>query len=267
MSASGALANARFALASLALFRGLLFDPVVHAFQRLAEAAADEKMPLERRVDRYAAFTNLLYEAGEAAECGFGGAAGENDRGGGAGDESVGIGYDWTRYLLTRTLRDENRCIKETARGRAIPAGVARAVSWELSMLERVGGITSAEALDELGCAFPLAGWETSRLDFAAAYREHIAHISERGYGLFAESHVFRLRDGGGDGGSGGNGGHRPGRHIGGVGGDGFELVPVPRPDPVDAAELTGYGRERDAIFANTLALMAGKPASNALLY
>lgn len=44
-------------------------------------------------------------------------------------------------------------------------------------------------------------------------------------------------------------------------------VVPVLSPDPVRLTDLKGYAREREAVLHNTLALIDGKPAANALLY
>jgi predicted AAA+ superfamily ATPase len=83
--------------------------------------------------------------------------------------------------------------------------------------------------------------WETSELDYARKYREYIARVKEAGYGIFSEYHMFRL--------------------------DGDRLVPVRNPDPVDVDDFAGYGREREAVLANTLSLVEGRPAANVLLY
>ena len=65
--------------------------------------------------------------------------------------------------------------------------------------------------------------------------------IHAHGYGIFAKYAAFVVEDG--------------------------ELVPVKNPDGVRLSQLAGYERERKELIDNTLALLKGLPAANALLY
>ena len=86
-----------------------------------------------------------------------------------------------------------------------------------------------------------LPAWNTSETDFLSAYRETLENLPKKGYGIYAKYHVFTVADG--------------------------HLVPVRHPDPQRLSELSGYEEERSRIITNTLALIEGRPAVNALLY
>jgi len=196
--------------ASLAVFRGLLRNPVIDAFCALCACAG---LARHEQVERYAVFAGLLLEAGG----------------------------DWSAYLRDRVLRDENSYVRRRAAGREIPAALGQAVKDELATLQLLGCVTSEAVAAQIGCGFPLPRWETGPLDLAASYEQHMARVRELGYGVFADHHMFLLRDG--------------------------EPEPVAHADPVDYSLLTGYERERELVAANTRALLAGRPAANVLLY
>lgn len=150
-------------------------------------------------------------------------------------------GDNLSEYLLSRLLCDENRYVVLLGAGLPVPTGMKRALEAELEYLQSVGQITPEQVAGEIGCTVPPARWEVSPIDFKARYFERLVHIKDIGYGIFAEYNMFLLRNG--------------------------ELVPVLHPDPISIKGLTGYGREREAVTANTLALLDGKAASNILLY
>lgn len=197
------------AMASLAVFRGVLHDPVVNAFCGMLETA---EAPLPERLKGYSEFAALLL----AQET------------------------DWSRYLLLQVLSDENRYIRLLAAGKD-PGRLAQETDRELAILQAAAQLTPEAAAQGMGCTFPLATWETSPLDFAASCREHIKNLPRQGYGIYARHHMFLLED--------------------------SELLPVRSPDPVLPEELCGYEAQRTAVMRNTIALVEGRPAANALLY
>jgi predicted AAA+ superfamily ATPase len=150
-------------------------------------------------------------------------------------------GGDLTQYILSRVLEDENIYVRTRARDEAIDDTLTECVERELKALEKVARLASDTVKASIAYDGYLPGWETSTADFAAAYTDRMAHIGTRGYGVFSRYHVFAVRDG--------------------------AVEPVPRPDPIRLGELVGYDAERKEVMDNTLALLAGKPAANALLY
>lgn len=146
---------------------------------------------------------------------------------------------NWTAVLQEAVLEDENICIRRAAGGDAGPV-LEKALAGELEFLQQLG----QASLDELlpGAPSFLPRWEVDpTADYPAAYAARRAEVRRRGYGLFARHHMFTVEDG--------------------------ALTPVRYPDPQRLDELPGYEREREKIIANTRALLAGKPASNVLLY
>ncbi|MDD4850899.1 MAG: ATP-binding protein [Gemmiger sp.] len=204
-------------LHGLVVFRGILQDPVVARFGRMldvASAPAPHAIPF---VEAAAEFTAALFEAGA----------------------------DWTAYLLDVILQNENICIRKAASGGAgaLPQSCLAA---ELKFLQALGTTGLDDILKECPPALQaeaafLPRWQVSTADFAARYAERCALVAKKGYGLFAQYHVFTVEDG--------------------------ALTPVKFPDPQRLSELPGYEKERERILLNTKALLAGLPANNVLLY
>ena len=84
------------------------------------------------------------------------------------------------------------------------------------------------------------ARWVTSKADFVENYKQRLMTVANVGYGKWTKSNMFVYRDG---------------------------IVPVKHPDTQKLSELFSYDAQRKAIVDNTLALLDGKPALNALLY
>ncbi len=150
-------------------------------------------------------------------------------------------GADLTRYLLDRVLLSDNPYIQRRARKQTVPAVMEEALKSELLFLQELSALTPQAVKAELGYAGFLPGWDTGRADFTAAYTDWANSISVRGIGIYAKHTMFAFKDG--------------------------AVVPILSPDPVRLTDLKGYAREREAVLRNTLALIDGKPAANALLY
>ena len=146
-----------------------------------------------------------------------------------------------TDFLLRFVLEDENRYMLEKAAGAEVPAVMEKCLAKELAFLQALSRLTSAEVQQAVAYDGFLPDWENREVDFAAEYGQRLATIGLNGYGIFAKYHIFTVHDG--------------------------ALVPVRYPDTQKLSELTGYERERRSLIANTEALLAGKPAANALLY
>ena len=146
----------------------------------------------------------------------------------------------WSRYLRGVVLDSENVCIRgqEVGRSPILRESLRRELAFfdqlsQLRLEDLTEGLTAPPAF--------LVGWDVRPTDISGDYVRRMAEVGTRGYGIFARCHVFTVEEG--------------------------RLVPVKHPDPQRLEELPGYEREREKVIANTLALLEGKPANNALLY
>ncbi len=145
---------------------------------------------------------------------------------------------DFSAYLLNTVLEDENFYITEASRQTALLNDRLKEELQFLQTLSRFDGSCCRSCTPE-GSLLPV--WTVSDRDFPASYRDTMENLPQKGYGIYAKYHVFTVSDG--------------------------HLVPVRHPDPQRLSELSGYEAERNKVIANTLALLEGRPAVNALLY
>jgi predicted AAA+ superfamily ATPase len=150
-------------------------------------------------------------------------------------------GEDLGGALLDRVLTDENPYVVRLARGEAIGSAMESCLVNELQALEELSRLSARQVREAIGYDGYLPEWTNGTYDFAAAYRSMLSRLSAAGYGIFARHVMFSVRGG--------------------------EIVPVCTPDAVRLSDLKGYARERQAVIENTVALLEGKPAANALLY
>lgn len=143
--------------------------------------------------------------------------------------------------LLEAALLDENLCMRSAAEKTPLPAQVERCLDEELALLGEIGRVTPQMLRTAAGYEGFLPEWECTHRDFAALYRRRLAEVDRFGYGIFVNNRAFVLQDG--------------------------NLAPVARPDPTALGELPGYRLQRQRVVDNTLALLAGRPAANILLY
>lgn len=148
---------------------------------------------------------------------------------------------DFSVYVRTLLLNDDNFYIKQKAAGHLISPVVNRCLKEELSTLEALSHVTSADIKQVVGYKEFLPDWENTVFDFYYAYQEKLQSLTSTGYGIFAKHTVFRL--------------------------EGEQLAPVKYPDSQQLDHLFGYQRERNLIIKNTEALLSGTGASNMLLY
>lgn len=198
-------------LRSLVIFRALRDDPVIRALDVLCEALRAEDAG--QCVDAYASFCAELFAHGD----------------------------DLSEYVMNAALEDENIYLKKCAYKTPPAPQLEEALFIELAILHDLGCVTSAEIREQFSYEGFLPAWKNSEIDFLKAYRERIAHIDTRGYGIFAKYHIFTVKDG--------------------------AFVSVKHPDETRLDQLSGYEYERGCVVKNTLALLDGKPAANVLLY
>ncbi|MCB6994234.1 ATP-binding protein [bacterium 210820-DFI.6.37] len=160
------LTDLNIRLNTLTIFRGLLKDPVIKAFQRLLNSL-EEKDPL-RQVSAYCGFTASLYQ--ETADLGV--------------------------YISNLIRNDENFYVKSKAGDAMISPAVEACLSAELDTLQELSGITSDMVKDVIGYKGFLPDWENTVFDFHYDYRERILRLPYTGYGIYAKYTTFHLEEG-----------------------------------------------------------------------
>lgn len=146
-----------------------------------------------------------------------------------------------TEYIFRLICEDDNFYVRAVARGDEIAEMLAACVQNELAILQRLARIRPHELQKEVSYYGVLPEWKNSDLDFGAEYHARLRQIGKYGYGIYAANPMFVIHD--------------------------EQIVPVKYPDRVQLSSLSGYEPERQAVIANTLALLNGKYAQNVLLY
>ncbi len=192
-------------LRSLVVFRDLLSEPVISKFLTMMSCTEDSEF-----VTDCAEFEAALFEKTD----------------------------NWSHYLHHAVLHSENIAVRMKALNR-FSAVIEASLNRELHILSEASKVRLEHF--SFPSAAQFTAWETSVLDLESDYAERLSDVSKRGYGIYADYHVFTLHDG--------------------------ELVPVRYPDPQRLSELPGYEEERRRVIANVEALLAGQPSVNMLLY
>lgn len=195
---------------SLTIFRRLLTNPAVEQMLRMADT---REKSVEEAVSAYADFAASLFPHS----------------------------LNWSEYLLTLVLEDENFYMLKKARDEEPGEELNACLKQELSILGDLSRVSGEEISREIDFEGRLPRWQTSDIDFYAVYKQRMEEIHAHGYGIFAKYAAFVVEDG--------------------------ELMPVKNPDDVNLSQLSGYNRERQEVIDNTRALLKGLPAANALLY
>ncbi len=198
--------NIRARLAGLVIFKNLKNDPVIGELDKYFRSADGEDAVLA--AEHYSKFANGILE----------------------------VGTDLSEYLYRRILTDDNLFIRRYFRGTAEP--LADQLRYELEFIKELADSIPAEPIP--GVRFPAVA--SSEIDFFGEYVKALPDAHKRGVGVFAESSMFRVDQGG-------------------------NFVPAEAAGTQRLSELVGYERERRRIVENTQVLMAGGVAANALLY
>lgn len=246
-------------LDTLTIFRGLMTDP---AFESFSELAGSIKEYMEEKsmddeddcfseadpsfvTDAYCEFVSMIYSSGTGPrrddileDC-------EKDasmlRAAAVSDRRPS---DWSAYVRGLVLCDENFYVTGKAAGKKMGKQIEDCLLNELQILQEFSQITSAKirkSLPEEVNSLTLPSWTTSKIDLVSDYQKMIENLPVTGYGMYARYRAFSVKEG--------------------------RLVPVSYPDPQRLDQLFRYERERNLIIKNTKALVAGKGASNMLLY
>lgn len=160
------LKQLRDRLRVLAVFRGLLADPVVEALCAYLNCRENNK-PLAPSL--YAEFVSRLYRAGG----------------------------DLAQHILRCAEEDENVYIRAVGRGETPPDYMARCVEEELHTLQAAASLTPEELTAGLITPSPLPRFGASSLDLPSLYWKRLNAIGCHGWGLYASHHMFYLDEGG----------------------------------------------------------------------
>ncbi len=193
-------------LQSLAVFRGILQNETISKLLILLKYPSAEN---------YGSFVGSLYNHGDSL----------------------------TDLIIETVTEDENPYLRNLAGFKEIPESIDSAVRKELAFLQKLSRLSSEKVWETVDSdiKIPFAEWTTENKDILAIYRDRIASLHTKGFGIFAKYHVFVFKDG--------------------------KLVPLKNPDRQKLSELSGYEAERGKVIANTMALLKNKPAPNVLLY
>lgn len=160
------LAELNIKLSALSIFRDLLRDPVIAAFQNLMAALEDKE--LLQQVYAYGEFVSCLYQK-----------------------ES-----NLSTYIRNLILNDDNFYVKEKAAEAPVSQTVETALKKELDTLEKLSAVTSEAVKSVIAYKGFLPDWETTPFDFHYEYRERIHRLPYTGYGIYAKYTVFHLENG-----------------------------------------------------------------------
>lgn len=148
---------------------------------------------------------------------------------------------DLTSYMLKMVLENENLFMLRKGEGKATGRLLEECLASELEIIQEISEIPSSEIISKINYDGFLPGYKTQKIDFSQIYADRIHQINRYGYGIYSQYHVFVVEN--------------------------RKIVPVEFPDPIRIQQLCNYELEREQVIKNTLALIAGKPANNVLLY
>ena len=146
-----------------------------------------------------------------------------------------------SRYILKIILENENIYIKLLSKGKKPDDFVEKCLKNELLFFQEVASLVPDDFFENIDYDGFLPRWKTSDIDFLTEYKMRVDNLNRFGWGLWAKSNMFKLKDG--------------------------QIKPVEFPDRQRLSDLYGYDMERRVVIGNTLALLNGKPAQNVLLY
>lgn len=156
-------------LRALAVFRGLLSEPVVEALCTYLDCMENDWS--QGVVSAYAELVSRLYQTDEG---------------------------DLGKHLLRVAAENENVYIRAIGRGETPPEYMARSVEAELETLQEAASLTPDRLRAGLDGVGYLPDFGATPVDLAGEYRRRTAEIGRYGYGIYASRHMFCL-DGAGE--------------------------------------------------------------------
>ncbi len=149
-------------------------------------------------------------------------------------------GYCFSGFLSKAVYEDENAYIVNLAKGKAVADAVVKNAKAELELFSRLTALSAEELCSSIDYDGYIPVFENQKIDLQKSYGERMAEVNRYGYGIFATAGMFKVVD--------------------------DTIVPVEAADPIDLSQFIGYENERQKLMDNTLALVEGRPAANALL-
>lgn len=144
-------------------------------------------------------------------------------------------------YIKEICTSSSNVYVKMVGQKQPIPKYMQTAVEEELAILQEVAELTKEDLCSLLHYKGYLPDFTTTHLRLTEIYLHRAENIDKYGYGIYAKHRMFYV--------------------------DAQDAItPVYNPDTIELSQLVDYERERQIIFDNTKALLAGKPAANILL-
>lgn len=148
---------------------------------------------------------------------------------------------DFSAFLKSALLEDENSYIVSTAKKRVLPSSLCKNAKTELELFTYLTNLTTAKLWDEADYKDYLPEFENTHTNFEEIYEERLKNVDKYGYGIFSTANMFRVC--------------------------GDEILPIEAADNISSDSFIGYEEERNKVFENTRALCEGKPAANVLLF
>ena len=195
-------------LSMSSVFRGILKKPLFGYFEQYNKEGAS----LAEKINAYGSLVGEIYKNGSSL----------------------------TDLVFKYVFQDENVFVKARAKGLSPDKNIVAATVRELFVFESFASLTPEDFAKDLGVGY-LSPFESEHRDLPREYEAVIADIDKHGYGIFAESPMFRLEDNG-------------------------ELLPIVSADKTTVEGFVGYLEERQRVIDNTLAFIDNKPAANVLL-
>lgn len=148
-------------------------------------------------------------------------------------------GANLSDIIYKMVMNDENIYVLKKAENKSIPGVMEQSLKRELNILQKLCDLKSEEF--SLGMNIEYPTWENTSYDLVKDYEKRIIDLPKKGYGIFAKYYVFGINSQG--------------------------LFPIKHPDVQSLKDMTGYEQQRSLLIKNTLALLQGMKANNALLY
>ena len=146
----------------------------------------------------------------------------------------------FSKFLSKAVYEDENAYIVNRAKGKKVGEAVQKNAKAELDLFSRLTHLKAEDLCASIDYDGYIPVFENEPMDLLQSYHERMAEVKRYGYGIFATAGMFKVVD--------------------------DEILPVEAADPVDLSQFIGYENERQKLMENTLALVEGRPAANALL-
>lgn len=206
------ITNLYHELLSLSIYRQFIYENVGETLVNLLESISDED-DNSSILKNYSAFVSAIYnEGGNLSDC-----------------------------IVAFLKRSNDSYLKMVLADKAVPEVLSSAQARDLKVLQEISDLKPDDLIDSIRTHVSLPTYANSNYDIASAYLEMIGSVKTNGYGIFADSAMFKIKNN--------------------------KLTPVINPEFQRLDQFYGYRLEREQVLKNTEALADGRNASNVLLY